>query len=190
VYADSYRQFPAINLEISINDATIDLIESNFDIGIRFGNKLDNRMVAKPISEPIRDAIFASPEYIRRHGLPSSPADLSGHRFIQYRFQSSNKLLEFALENYAPALPSDLSVALIVNDTCAIVDSAMAGLGIGRVLEPVVAPYLTRGALVPVLEPYWPVCPPLYLYYPQTLQKSGAVKAFVDFLMAVSVIVD
>ncbi|HEY6529131.1 MAG TPA: LysR family transcriptional regulator [Cellvibrionaceae bacterium] len=184
-YADFCRQYPSIALEISINDATIDLIDNNFDIGIRFGHKLDARMVAKPISDTIRDAIFASPEYIQRHGLPRSPADLSGQRFIQYRFHASNKLLDFALDNYDGPLPSDLSAALIVNDTYAIVDAAIAGLGIGRVLEPVVEPYLAQRLLIPILEPYWPVCPPLYLYYPQTLQKSGVVKAFVDFFMAV-----
>ncbi len=184
IFAHFCRAHPAISLEISINDATIDLIEHNFDIGIRFGDKLDPRMVARPISHSIRDAIFASPAYLERSGIPRTPADLTGHRYIQYRFHASNKRLAFSVENYPAPLPADLSVALVVNDTYAIIDAALEGLGIGRVLEPVVQRFFTQGDLLPILEPYWPICPPIYLYYPQTLQQSGVVKAFVDFFMA------
>ena len=141
-------------------------------------------MVARPISHSIRDAIFASPAYLERTGTPKTPADLTGHRYIQYRFHASNKRLAFSVENYPAPLPADLSVALVVNDTYAIIDAALEGLGIGRVLEPVVQRFFTQGDLVPILEPYWPICPPIYLYYPQTLQQSGVVKAFVDFFMA------
>lgn len=179
IYAEFCRSYPDILLEFSINDGTIDIRKSGFDCGIRFGDKVCEDMVAKAISGPIRDALFASPGYLDEHGRPNSLADLSGHKLIQYRFVSSNKLLDFEFNGHRI---EDIAPSLLVNDTGLMVDAAKRGLGIGRILEPVVLSEFNSGSLEPVLEPDWLECPPLHIYFAQGAQKAKRVRVFIDFV--------
>lgn len=183
VYAEFCQRYPQLQLEVSTSDATVNLINDGFDVGIRFGDRLEEGMVAQPLTAPLQEAIFASPAYIARHGLPQTPDELASHQRIQYRFITANKFAPTVLQNGEQRMEVAMATALVVNDTDMVVDAACKGLGIGCMIRPIVAQHLASGELAPVLEDYWPTYPGLYLYYPQHSQKARRVRVFIDFLL-------
>lgn len=184
LYAGFCRQYPEIELELHLSDATVDILREGIDLGIRSGDRVDEGMVARPLSGPLREALFASPDYLARHGEPMTPAQLSEHRLIRYRFTTSNRLsaLRLALDDNTPA--PEMGTALIVNDTDAMIDAARQGLGIGKMIEPVATPHLAAGTLMPVLESWWVTHPGLHLYYRRESAQTGRVRALIDYLLA------
>ncbi len=183
IYAEFCQRYPDIQLEISVSDEAVNILDKGFDLGIRFGDKIEDGMVARQIIPPTRDALFASDEYVKRFGIPATPSELQQHKLVNYRFIASNQLVPMVLNDAGEDLTVDMPVALIVNDTDAMVDAAEKGLGIGRMAEPMVADKLSSGALHPVLESYWAPIAGMYLYFMQNSQKARRVRVLIDFLI-------
>ncbi|GLS82329.1 LysR family transcriptional regulator [Paraferrimonas haliotis] len=182
LFAEFCRLYPQIQLEISLNDATIDIVEEGFDFGIRFGDRVSLGMVAKPLTGNLTEAVFASPEYIAKHGMPQTLEELAQHKVVQYRYIASNQLVAFKLMQEGQEVSLELSPAIIVNDTDLVIDGALQHLGIGRMLAPLVAPHFAKGTLLPVLKSHWYDYPGLYLYYPQHNRQFKRLRVFIDYL--------
>ncbi|WP_108650969.1 LysR family transcriptional regulator [Dongshaea marina] len=182
VYAEFCQRYPKIELELSISDATVHLIDEEFDAGIRFGHRLEPGMVARKLTGPLKNMLFASPDYIECHGLPTTPVELQQHPLIQYRFITSNQITPMELIENREQIRVDMPTALIVNDTDAVIDAALQGMGIGRLIETAVEPYLRTGALIALLPEYWIEYPGLYLYFAQNSQKARRLRVFIDFI--------
>ncbi|MEN9492397.1 MAG: hypothetical protein RJA63_2846 [Pseudomonadota bacterium] len=182
IYADFCRHYPGILLDISVTDATVDLLREGHDLGIRFGDRIDPSMVALPLTPPMRDALFCSPAYAAAHGLPRSPAELAGHRTIRYRYITARQLAPLQLMVEGDTLEIETPASLIVNDTDAMIDASLKGLGIGGILEPLVADALQTGTLLPVLRAHWPRVPGLHVYFMRDSQKARRVRLLIDFL--------
>lgn len=182
IYAEFCELYPNIELEISLSDAAVNIVSEGFDVGIRLGDRIEDGMVAKRLSPPMREALIASESYLRRYGVPRKLADLKQHRLIQYRFIASNQLAPLDLVDNGQTVRAEMPVALIVNDTDAMVDAARRGLGIGRMVEPVVKEALQQGTVKPVLEKHWCPYPELYAYFAQESQKARRIRVFLDFL--------
>ena len=183
VYAEFCERYPDIQLEISVSDAAVNILSEGFDLGIRLGDRLEPGMVAKQITAPMKEALFASDAYIQKYGLPKKPEDLQQHKMVQYRFISSNQLTPLVLVRKGELITVQAPIALIVNDTDAMVDAAEKGLGIGRIVMPIVTKHLNDGRLKPVLEKHWRPYPGLYIYFMQNSQKARRVRALIDFLV-------
>ncbi|UPQ88837.1 LysR family transcriptional regulator [Vibrio sinaloensis] len=182
IFADFCRQYPQIELELSISDATLDIVKEGIDLGIRFGNILEQGMVAKKLTEPMKEALFASPDYLQKFGTPQSLQDLSRHKLIQYRFITSNKYAQLNLTENGQQVRVEIPYALVVNDTDLMIDAAKEGLGIGRLVAPALNTEFKSGQLLPVLEDKWTTYPGLYLYFTQNSQRVKRVRVFIDYL--------
>ncbi len=183
IYAEFCQRYPDIQLEISVSDEAVNILNEGFDLGIRFGDRIETGMVARQITAPMTEAFFASKAYAEKNGLPRIPVDLQQHRFIQYRFIASNQLAPLILKDNGQDLTIQPPIALIVNDTDAMVDACEKGLGIGRMVEPMITEQVKAGKLVPVLKDYWYPYPGLYLYFVQNSQKARRVRVLIDFLI-------
>lgn len=183
VYAEFCKRYPDIELEIAVSDEAVNIIERGYDVGIRFGDRIEPGMVAHQLTAAMRDALVASESYIARYGLPESFDDLQKHKFVRYRFIASNQLAPLILKKKGQSVTIETPKALIVNDTDAMVDAASKGLGIGQMIEPVVNEKLKSGELKPVLEKHWQSLPGLYIYFVQNSQKAKRVRALIDFLV-------
>ncbi|MCK8071185.1 LysR family transcriptional regulator [Vibrio sp. 1CM23M] len=182
IYAEFCLRYPDIQLEISISDATVDILKNGIDLGIRFGDKVEEGMIAKPITPRLKEALFASPSYVEMHGAPQSIEELSQHKLIQYRFITSNKLALLPLVDNGNTVHVNVETAMTVNDTDIMVDAAKKGLGIGRLLTPMVEKEFESGELVPILEHCWSDNVGLYLYFHRNTQKARRVRVLIDFL--------
>ncbi|PMZ55374.1 LysR family transcriptional regulator, partial [Pseudomonas sp. GW247-3R2A] len=73
---DFKRQHPNIQLQLLLNDRHSDLFRETVDVALRFGVPSDSTLVALPILPGHRRVACASPDYLARHGMPKTPADL------------------------------------------------------------------------------------------------------------------
>lgn len=183
IFPEFCRLYPNIELEISVSDSAINIIKEGIDIGVRFGNLIEEGVVALKLTQPISEALFVSSEYIEQYGTPETPQDLERHKLIQYRFGASNRLAPLHLKQNNSTITVEMPLAMITNDTDISIDAALRGIGIGRLLAPLVKPYFEKGNLIPVLKPYWYEMPSLYLYFSQNSQKAKRIRVLVDFLL-------
>jgi DNA-binding transcriptional LysR family regulator len=76
---------PDISVEMLVNDRVVDLLEGEFDVGVRIGRLRDSSLIARRIA-PIRLAVCAAPAYLATHGVPRTPEDLARHNCLEYTY--------------------------------------------------------------------------------------------------------
>ena len=181
--AEFSERFPKIQLEISLNDALVNLLEDGFDLGIRFGNRLEEGMVARKLLPAFKEGLYVSKNYVAKHGKPKTPKDLTAHQLIGYRFISSNRIEPLVLNIDGQETAMNINTPLLCNDPEIIADATRQGLGIGRIFEPNVEQFEDKDDFIPVLQKHWRQYPPVYLYYLQHSQKARKVQVLIEFLL-------
>ena len=175
-------EYPDINIEFDINYGFRDIVADSFDAGVRLGDTIDKDMIATPIGPQLRMAVAASPAYFATHPAPRQPSDLVNHNCINMRLQSAGGLYAWEFEHRGHPLDVRVDGQLIFNTSPAMVDAALAGVGIAFLPEDEFAPHLEEGRLLRVLEAYCPPFPGYYLYYPSRRQPSHAFSLVLDAL--------
>lgn len=182
VLAEFHRTYPGISLELCFDDGFVDIVSEGLDAGVRLGDAVAPEMISVPVSaqEPI--AIVAAPEYLRRRGVPVRIEDLSGHDCIRFRFPKGGNVFRWELIDNGQLTEMEVQGPVLVNDTAAMIDCALAGVGIAYVIEGVARKWLEAGALVRVLEFAAPVLPGFHLYYPSRRQLPAKLRCMIDFI--------
>lgn len=176
---DFMETYPEVKIEV-ISDATvIDIVEQGFDAGVRFGKQLAQDMIAIPLGLPLRYAIVASPDYIRRHGQPFTPSDLVGHDCIRRRFPGGT-LVSWTFIKSNEEMDIVPEGRLTLSSAYNELQAALAGRGIAHVFEEYARPHIDAGKLVEVLPDWSPTLPSWYLYYPNRRLPSAAMRAFLE----------
>lgn len=174
---------PEVRIEVIVDDRLVDITAKGCDAGIRYGEHLAQDMIAVPIG-PRRQwgALAASPDYLKRHGVPKHPRDLLEHECIRIRF-SSGALLEWEFERGGQTLIVDPPARLIVATAGAAagIDLAISGRGLIAIFRNWLDPHFDSGALVPVLPDWWPEFAGPSLYFSSRL-KPAPLRAFVDYI--------
>jgi DNA-binding transcriptional LysR family regulator len=177
--------FPDIRLEVIADDSFVDVLAAGCDAGIRYGERLEQDMIALPIGpREQRFATAASTGYLDRRGRPEHPRDLLDHACLRGRFASGAMTVwEFEREGEVVNVnPTGPLVVGVGGTTDLAVDAAIAGVGIVHLFEDWLRPFFDRGALEPVLEPWWQRFPGPFLYYPGRRYLPAPLRAFVDFV--------
>ena len=176
--------YPEIELELSMNEALVDIVAQGFHAGIRMGDRIHPDMIALRLTPPLEEICFASPAYLARHEPPRRPGDLLQHNCIRYRFQGSGQLQPWRFDATGGAIEVAVRGNLIVNSFTAVVEGARDGLGIGRFFRDDVSGDLAGGALIPLLEQHGFRYPGFHLFYPRHNARLPLLRAFIDFLKA------
>jgi len=168
------REYPDITLEFDICYGFRDIVADRFDAGVRLGSTIDKDMIAMPIGPPLRMAVVASPQYFADHGKPSKPGDLTAHRCINQRMQTSGGLYVWDFARRGKAVNVRVDGPLVFNTSPPQVEAAVAGLGVALLPEDEVAAPLADGRLLRVLQDWCPPFEGYHLYYPSRRQPSPA----------------
>jgi DNA-binding transcriptional LysR family regulator len=180
--------YPDVRLEVITEESFVDILASGCDAGIRYEERLEQDMIAVPIGPRVQSfAAAAAPAYLDRHGRPEHPRELLGHACLRGRFPSGAMIAPWEFEREGEVVRVDPTGPLIVQAggaTELAVDIAMAGTGIIYLFEDWLRPHLERGALEPVLKPWWPRFSGPFLYYPGRRLVPAPLRAFVDFIKA------
>ena len=144
---------PRVQLDLSLNDSIVDLVEDRSDVAIRVGVLRDSGLKARKISEA-RFIAFASPAYVAQYGMPETPDDLPRHNCLT--FNLGRTFNEWPFLDAATGAPKPFPVAgnLTVNNGETMRRMALEGLGIGRLSTYHVDRDIDEGRLVPVLESF------------------------------------
>jgi DNA-binding transcriptional LysR family regulator len=179
--------YPDIRLEIVAEDSFVDVLAAGCDAGIRYDERLEQDMIAVPIGpREQRFATAASPAYLDRRGRPDHPRELLGHACLRNRF-SSGAMPAWEFERDGEIVKVDASGPLVVRAGAAsdlAIEAAVAGTGVIHLFEDWLRPLLDRGALEPVLQPWWRTFTGPFLYYPSRRYLPAPLRAFVDFVAA------
>jgi len=178
---------PQIDLELTLENALVDIVRLGFDAGIRFGDFVEQDMVAVKVGPPLRMCVIASPGYLARHGTPAHPAELLQHNCIGFR-ASSGVVERWDLVKGQETLALPVGGRMIVNDSSALVQSVLDGLGVGYMISGHIDPFIARGELVSLFEAWCPELPGYTLYYPDRRRVSRKLRALIDFLREVPVV--
>ncbi|WP_242111786.1 LysR family transcriptional regulator [Luteimonas aquatica] len=174
---------PRLQVELFTDDTLADVVAGGFDAGIRLGHHLARDMVARPIDGGRqRRAIVATPDYLRRHGTPRTPADLVGFDCLRFRMPGSGRLEPWHFVDAGRELQVEVQGRLIYTDDRMVREAARDGLGMAQLFEKTVEADIATGRLVQVLADYAPSHPGFYIYYPAREHMPPKLRAFVDFL--------
>jgi DNA-binding transcriptional LysR family regulator len=176
---------PDIRLEVTAEDRRVDILAAGFDAGIRYEEHLEKDMIAVPIGPRVqRFATAAAPAYLARRGRPTHPRQLLDHACLRGRFEGRAPApweyeRDGEIVKVNPTGPLLVSIAASAD---LVVEAAVAGTGIIYLFEDWLRPYFARGALKPILKPWWQSFSGPFLYYPSRRHLPVALRAFVDFI--------
>jgi DNA-binding transcriptional LysR family regulator len=174
-------QYPAIDLEISVDQALTDIVAGRFDAGIRPGERVERDMIALRLGEKMRGVIVAAPDYLARHPRPTSPRDLETHSCIRFRFPSG-VIVPWHFEKKGKQVEVAVEGRLTVNDEELAIRAALDGVGVLFTALGYAAPDIKAGRLVPLLEDWRARSAAFFLYYPSRRQIPLPLQAFIQFL--------
>lgn len=174
------RRYPAVTVDVRMDDQLVDLIEEGFDCAIRIKAMSDSALVAKRLA-PCRTVVCASPDYLSTHGVPDSPEALSKHACLIYAYRDTPSEWHF-LDAQGKKHSVPVAGPFHHNNGIAAREIAISGLGILVTPTFYVGEELRSGRLLPVLADYTPL-PELSIYavYPERRHLSPKIRAFVDF---------
>ena len=174
------RQWPTVSVDISFNDRYVDLIEEGIDVAVRVGNRVDSGLISRTVA-PHRLVTCASPDYLRRHGVPKSLEDLTAHNCLV--FSHGGRAAEWRFQVDGVRRMVRVGGNFRSTQAEALRDATTAGLGIGQLATFLISDELRTGQLVPVLDRHATEGAPLSVVYPVRTLLPPRVKVFVDLLI-------
>jgi DNA-binding transcriptional LysR family regulator len=180
---------PSLEIDLMLTDRMMDMAAERIDVALRWSSHSQHERHGTPLTE-IKWFLTASPAYIAQHGLPSEPVELNGHACVYYRRDSTDD--HWTLQHNQAANPSEprhievkVSGRYRVDNPEAVLEAALAGMGIALLPDYLCVPATEQGSLVKVLTPWTPktkfgthiaaLCPP-------ERKKISRNQALIDFL--------
>jgi DNA-binding transcriptional LysR family regulator len=174
-------RYPEVEVQMEVTDRPVDLVESGFDLAIRFGALPDKRLNARRIMSN-RRFLCASPGYLARHGTPRTLAELVNHRCIIHR-QNDDAYGIWRFMQGDDTEVVKVQGMLSSNDGDIVLGWALDGHGILIRSEWDLARYLDSGRLHIVLPEFALPAADLFVYYPSQRNQTVRARAFIDFLV-------
>lgn len=175
------EQHPEVELDVALNDRYVDLLEEGIDVAVRVGSVLDDSsLIARKLGAG-RRVLCAAPRYLRKHGTPHRPSDLSQHACLRYSLHTSPSRWSFM--GPRGEVTVEVHGPLQLNNSVALAQAAVAGTGILLAPDFVVDEDLAAGRLVRVLPRYEPSGYTMFAVSPPTRFVTPKARAFIDFLV-------
>lgn len=178
-FADAY---PDVVLDITSDDAVVDMVAGGYDAAIRVGEVIGRDLVTVRLGPDMYQVVVASPDYLARHGVPAKPRDLWDHHCIRWRWdgQATPEAWEFWEDGRWFSIA--VTGPLVVNDRDMETQAAAAGVGLACTVRERVETFISDGTLVPVLENWAEPFPGYFLCYPRQRRMAPALRAFLHHI--------
>lgn len=178
------QRYPAIKLELEINDLHVDIIDNGIDVALRTGYVKDCRLVARRLS-PMDFLTCVSPQYLSAQGTPRYADDFQQHSWIGFRIKQTQQLQPIFLPNdRGEYLPYELERRHITDDGEAMAYMCADGLGFAQLPHFLAKQGLQSGALVSLYPYYRPPQPDsgVFAIYPKLDYLPARVRVFIEFI--------
>lgn len=174
-------QYPDIELDIDFSDQMVDLVDEGMDVAIRSGGLPDSRLMRRALPA-VQLILCASPAYLERHGVPTTPRDLDNHLGVRFRYFKSGKLQDWPLERKVGDPELRTRTVLICNNMEMIRSALLNGSGVGTIPDFLAAKSLADGSLQCILKEHLIRPDPLSMVWPSSRHLSQKIRVFVDFI--------
>ena len=173
-----FARYPDIKIDITLNDRVVDLIEEGVDIAFRMGNLRDSNLIARKLcTSPT--AAAASPEYLKKYGVPRHPRDLKEHNYVVYTDLSNPDQTSF--REFGNPLHIKVSGNLQTNNSEVLRSALLHGLGIAQVPRWLIGDKVAEGELVEVLTEYQSAPSSVHAVYSPGLHVPSKLRCFIDY---------
>ncbi|MBI6617888.1 LysR family transcriptional regulator [Pseudomonas corrugata] len=183
-WLDEFQQLhPKVLLHLRVSDQVADLFTEHLDASIRYGQLADSSLVSLALAPSNRRTVCASPDYIARHGLPETPAELGRHNCLRY------VMGEQTFERWSFQTPQGVETVQVLgnrtSDDADIVRRwAVSGLGVVYKSKLDVMDDIRSGRLVEIFPPDYGQPAPLQLVCAHRTSLTPAVQVLRAFLAA------
>ncbi|TRO93649.1 LysR family transcriptional regulator [Glycocaulis profundi] len=178
------QAWPAVEVRLDLSDRMVDLVDEGFDMGVRIGHLPDSSLIAKRLADA-QLAVIASPDYLKTHGSPEHPADLSQHACVIDRNKPAPNLWRFdRMDGSGGKAEVKVSGRITLNGANASVNAACAGLGVAAPPEWAARAAIEEGRVQRVLTDWTPEHRDLWAVFPSNRFLAHRVRLFVDHLAA------
>ncbi|MEJ8848102.1 LysR family transcriptional regulator [Variovorax rhizosphaerae] len=186
VLARLKAEHPGLELDLRLQDSFVELVRDGIDLAVRIGALQDSTLVARRFDSQYL-LLCASPDYVDRHGIPSTLAALEQHKAVLFRMPSSGRDRPWQLVQRGKAVNLQPRSELRLNDGEALVQAAVLGLGIVQLPSVMVDDELRDGRLVELLPSLRPLPMPISAVYPSQRLLPPRVRVLLDALTALGV---
>ncbi|WP_255990111.1 LysR family transcriptional regulator [Chitinolyticbacter albus] len=178
----AYQQrYPAVTVELNLNDRLVDLEEEGYDLAIRSGEPAKDSPLIARLLQTSRMRIAASPAYLARDGVPDHPQALAGHRLLGFSPWGDTPQLRFSRDEETVVV--SFKPSLTINNGQALLVAALAGHGVVVQADVLLDEPIAAGLLVPLLPNWLLPQRPIYAMRKPDRVPGARVRSFVDFLL-------
>jgi DNA-binding transcriptional LysR family regulator len=174
------EQYPDVRVEISSDYRMVDIAADRFDIGVRYGDQVQQDMVAVKLTDDIAMTIVGAPRYFDTHPVPETVADLVRHNCICLRLISSGGIYAWELLDGDREVEVRVSGQLTFNGAYQMLNAALSGYGLAFLPQEMTQAHVDAGRLRKVMENCCPSFPALHAYYPSHRNSSRAMRLVID----------
>ncbi len=176
------NRYPAIKIVLSMTDQMLDIVDAGIDVAIRVGRLQDSSFKARKIGESKR-VVCASPEYLKKAGIPRTPADLERHNCVTWRDHPGHNTWVFRGPDGVSKVR--VSGSFFAKSADALVAATVAGLGLSLLPDWNMGIELRQKQLCAVLEDYEasPAASPVYAVHAHQRYVPPKIRTFIDFLI-------
>jgi DNA-binding transcriptional LysR family regulator len=189
--AGFYTQHPKVQVELTMNDAAVDLVREGFDVGIRGGGPPPEGMVARQICD-VPAVLVATPRYLKQRGTPRHHSELAQHDVLRVKFPNGRispwlftEPRRKGAKQPVQTVAYEGQAKMWVSDPAVILDAALLHMGIARLGRHHAFSALQRGELVQLLaDQHVASEASMAIYYPHRAGMAPRVRVLVDHLLA------
>lgn len=181
IIAAYQRTFKETTVSALFVDRVVNLLDEGLDVGLRIGWLPDSSLRAIRVGH-VRRVVCASPAYLKKHGIPKTPADLAGHQIIAATALSTGP--EWTFAKGKQKIGVKLSPRILVNTNDGALEAAKDGFGLTRLISYQIANELAAGKIKMVLSEYEEAPLPVHVIHREGRHGSAKVRSFVDLAVA------
>ena len=173
------ERYPDINLEIVFDDHQMNLIEEGMDLSIRIATQLAPGDIVRKLGS-CRLFTVASPDYLKQHGRPNHPSELTNHECLGYTLTANGMSWGFMMEGHLETFY--IRSRIKANNGDALTEAAARGLGITRQPDFIVDDYLATGQVETILDEFNAAELGIYAILSSNRYVPHRVRVLLDFL--------
>ncbi|HEV7305474.1 LysR family transcriptional regulator [Ensifer sp.] len=179
VIAEYMATYPAVEVDLDLSDAFVDLAGNGLDMVIRIGDLADSGLTGKRLGA-LRRVVFGAPSYFARFGRPAHPLELTGHACINRTVDERPGSWMFTIDGRPRAVK--VNGTFRANSMNAIYSAVDEGLGLGYSPLWQIKHLIDAGKVEIVLEDFEPAPVPIHALWLEGRSPSAKIRRFLDLL--------
>jgi DNA-binding transcriptional LysR family regulator len=181
VLAELAKQNSGLHLRLFLADRVVDFVEEHIDIAVRIGHLQDSSLIARKIGE-VQQVLCASPETVRKFGVPDHPRKLSALPCVQ--LYGNNAGTSWPFQEGGRRLAVAINGVFICNSVQPAVNACIDGAGYGLFLSYQVKDAVGDGRLLTLLDDFQPPAQPVNLVFSNAKLLTSRMRYVLDALKA------